>query len=276
LRNFYGTLSLNNQVAIVPRNTFDTLFDVGVSPTLHWKGVRFALNPGIEFTIRRDTRSPVQLDQNLLREYLYLQTSPIAQWIAIRGFAIREAGPFTLQNLNSRDLAADLEFKVGRPWGHTFMITGYYVRDLLFKPQPSEYFTTSAWGGLERQFGDKVDVTVLARYMRSWRVQGTAFAIAQILVPGVRVEVKPKEHWTVSAAVDFTHGEGFNLYNNYQTGFLVSYVKPLRRNISDGGGRLGVDYPLSISAGIEQQSFFNYNGIGQTSFFRPVIKVSLF
>ncbi len=66
------------------------------------------------------------------------------------------------------------------------------------------------------------------------------------------------------------------MYNNYQTGFLVSYVKPLRRIVSDGGEALGVDYPLSFSLGMQQQSFYNYNGAGRSSFFRPVIKISLF
>src|SRR5262249_4357520 len=124
LRNFHGDLSLTNEVGIIPRNTFDTLFNVGVMPVVRWGNAHFALNPGIEYTIRRDTISPLQLDQNLLREYLYLQTSPLFQWITIQGFAIREAGPYTLQPLRSRDLAANLEFRVGRPWGHNFLVTG--------------------------------------------------------------------------------------------------------------------------------------------------------
>jgi len=276
VRNFHGDLSLTNEVGIIPRNTFDTLFNVGVKPTLRLGSARFALNPGIEFTIRRDTISPVQLDQNLLREYLYLQTSPLFQWLAVQGYAIREAGPYTLQPLRSRDLAADLEFRAGRPWGRTFLITGYYVRDLLYHPQPAEFFSTSAWGGIERRFGEKTTVTVLAKYLRAWRVQDVTFTTGQILVPGARVEVKPWERWTFSASFDLSHGEGFQLYNNYQTGFLVSYVKPLRRIISDKHEALGVDYPLSFSFGMQQQSFYNYNGAAKSSFFRPIIKISLF
>ena len=41
---------------------------------------------------------------------------------------------FHLQNLNSRDLGASLEFEVGRPWGNNALITGYSVRDLLVPP----------------------------------------------------------------------------------------------------------------------------------------------
>jgi len=276
LRNFNGTISLPSQIAIVRRNTFDTFFNAGITPVLRLGSARFVLNPGLEFTIRRDMDSPVQMNQNLFRQYLYLNSSPLFQWITIRGTAIHEADPFTETNQTSRDLAAAIEFEVGRPWGHTSMITGYYVRDLLFSPVPREFFTTSTWAGLQHKWGDTVSVTALAKYIRSWRVQSTEFATAQILVPGVRVEVKPAPRWTVDAAVDFTHGEGFNLYNNVQTGVLVSYVKPLRRRVSDGTGAIPVDYPLRFSAGIQQQTFYNYTGIGNTSSFRPVIRISLF
>ena len=119
-------------------------------------------------------------------------------------------------------------------------------------------------------------VTGVARYIRSWRVQDLTFATAQIMVPGARVEYKVNERWSVDAAFDFTRGQGFHNYDNVQTGFLVSYVKPLRRTVSDGMGAVAVDYPLRISAGIQQQSFYNFSGPGQTTSLRPVIKVSIF
>ena len=119
-------------------------------------------------------------------------------------------------------------------------------------------------------------VAALAKYIRSWRVQSTSFATAQILVPGVRVQVRPAPRWSVEGNLDWTRGQGFDLYNNEQSGFLVSYVRPLRRSISDGTGSIAVDYPLRFSAGLQQQTFFNYSGIGKTNSFRPVIQVSLF
>src|SRR5262249_46895465 len=115
--------------------------------------------------------SPLQLDQNLLREYLYLQTSPLFQWITIQGFAIREAGPYTLQPLRSRDLAANLQFRVERPCGHNFLLTGYYARDILYHPQPIEFFKTAAWYGVEHLFGQKATPTFVAVYLASTRMQ---------------------------------------------------------------------------------------------------------
>jgi len=276
IRNFIGTISIPTEIAIVHRNTWDTLFDVGTRYVWHAGGTHVVLTPGIEFTIRRDTDSPVQMDQNLFRQYLYLETSPLKQWLKLRASGIHEAGPFTLQNLHSRDLAATVEFEVGRPWGRTFFITGYYVRDLLFRPAIREYFTTSTWAGLEHKFGEKLIVTGLAKYIRSWRVQDLTFATAQIMVPGAGVEYKVNERWSVDAAFDFTRGQGFHNYDNVQTGFLVSYVKPLRRTVSDGMGAVAVDYPLRISGGLQQQSFYNFSGPGSTTSLRPVIKVSIF
>jgi tetratricopeptide (TPR) repeat protein len=276
LQNYNGSFSLPNEPAIIQRNTFDTIFNFGTTPVFRMGNTHIVLNPGIQFDIRRDTESPVQMDQNLFRGYLYLSTSPLFHWLTLRASGIYEAGPFTEQDLHSRELVGTVEFNVGRPWGHNSFITGYYVRDLLFRPAIREFFSTSTWGGLQHTFGDTWSLTVLATYIRSWRVQDNEFAIAQILVPGVRLQYQLKKRWTLDAAFYYTHGEGFNIYNNVQTGFLISYMKPLRRRYNDGAGEVAVDYPLSFSFGLQQQSFYNFPGSTGTFQLRPVIKVSFF
>ena len=275
-RNFRGTISIPSELAIVNRNTYDTIFDVGTSPVLRLGNVKFVFTPGIAFTLRRDTQSPIQMNQDLFRQYLYINSSPLFNWISIHAGGVHETGPFTEQNLHSRDLGASLEFEVGRPWGNNALITGYSVRDLLFRPTVAEFFTTSTWAGLEHKFGRNLTVTGLGKYIRSWRVEGFNFAKAQILVPGARVQYKPREHWTVDASVDFTRGEGFHLYDNVQSGFMVSYIRPIRRTIDDGGAPLSVSYPLRISVGMQQQSFYNFTGTGSTAAFHPVIQISIF
>jgi tetratricopeptide (TPR) repeat protein len=274
--NYNGSFSLPNQPAIINRNTFDTLFNFGTTPVVQWGNTHFVFNPGIQFDIRRDTQSPVQLNQNLFRTYLYMNTSPLFQWITLRGFGIYEAGPFTEQNLHSRELVGRLEFEVGRPWGHNSFITGYYVRDLLFRPTVREFFSTSTWGGLEHKFGDTWSLTGLATYIRSWRVQDNEFAIAQVLVPGVRFEYKFNKRWSMDAAFYYTHGEGFDLYNNVQSGFVISYMKPMRRSYNDGSGEISVEYPLRFSFGLQQQTFYNFPGSTGTFALRPVLSVSFF
>ena len=275
-RNYKGTISIPSQLQIIHRNTYDTVFNVGTTtPVLRLGSSRIVLDPGIEFTLRRDSESPFQMNQQLFRQFLYLSTSPFFNWITVRGSAIHESGPFTEQNLHSRDLAATIEFEVGRPWGHNSLITGYSVRDLLFRPAIREFFTTATWVGVEHKFGQKAALTGLAKYIRSWRVEDLSFATAQILVPGARFEYKPNDRWSVDGSMDLTRGEGFHLYDNVQSGFLISYMRPLRRSMNDGSG-LTVDYPLRFSVGLQQQSFYSFTGVGSTSSFRPVIRISIF
>ncbi len=276
VNNYVGTTLFPNQLLPVHRNTFDTILNVGTTLVQRLGNSHIVFVPGIQFTIRRDTRSPIDLNQNLLREYLYLSTSPFFNWLTVRGSAIHEAGPFTLQNQNSRDVGASLEFEVGRPWGHNSLVTGYSVRDLLFRPTPREFFTTDTWVGMEHKFGEKLAVTVLGKYIRSWRVQDLTFATAQALIPGARVEYKRNERWSFEGSMDLTRGEGFHLYDNVQSGFLISYVKPLRRSMNDVNGSLNVDYPLRFSVGVQQQTFYGYTGTGGTSSFRPVARISIF
>jgi tetratricopeptide (TPR) repeat protein len=275
-RNIRGTTSIPSQSLILKHNTYDTIFNVGVEPVLRLGNARFILNPGIEFTIRRDTESPVNFNQQLFRQFLYMSSSPLFNWLTVRGSVVHEAGPFSNQNLHSRDLGSSIEFEVGRPWGHTALITGYSARDLLFRPLIREYFSTATWAGLEHKFGERFTLTGLGRFVRSWRVQDLSFTTAQIMVPGARFEFRPNDRWVVDGAFDFSRGQGFHLYDNFQSGFLISYMKPIRRSFDDGTGGVMADYPLRISFGIQQQSFFSFTGSGSTSSYRPVIKVSLF
>jgi hypothetical protein len=96
------------------------------------------------------------------------------------------------------------------------------------------------------------------------------------MIPGVRLEIKPNDRWSIDGAFDFTRGEGLHLYDNFQSGLLVTYMRPIRRTMDDGAGGILVDYPLRISAGLQQQSFFSFTGPGNTSSYRPVVRISLF
>ncbi len=120
-----GLLLYPSTGVVQDRNTYDTIFNGGISPILHLGSNSITFNGGLQFTIRRDTISPVYMNQNLFRQFLYLSTSSFYNWISITGSAIHETGPFTEQDLHSRDVAANIEFTVGRPWGNTSLIAGY-------------------------------------------------------------------------------------------------------------------------------------------------------
>jgi hypothetical protein len=275
-RNARGEVSFPNELLIQYRNTYDTIFNSGINPTFHFLGSTVSLNPGVQFTIRRDSASPLEMNQNLFRQYLYLYTSPFGNWVSVNGSLIREAGPFTEMDLHSRDAAASIEFQVGRPWAKTALLTGYQVRDILFRPLIREYYATDSYVGVQRKFGSSWTAAVLAEYLRAWRVQDTDYAIAEALRPGFRLQYKPLvSHWSVQAEGTWSKGEGFSAYNNISNLVMVTYTKGLQRPMQDGIGEVPVTYPLRISFGIQQQSFYDFNGRNRNTFL-PIIHFNVF
>jgi hypothetical protein len=229
----------------------------------------------MQFTVRRDTISPTFMSQNLFRQFVYLSTNSFFNWVSITGSAVHEAGPFVDNDLNSRDLSGNIEFTVGRPWGSTSLITGYSVRDLLFHPITEEYFNTSTYGGLQHKFGKRLTVAALAEDLRSWRVQGTQYAIAQALLPGARFDLHATSRWSVQGSFVLSRGSGYHAYDNAQSELVVSYVRPLRSTLKDGSGEVPVSYPMRFSLGVQQQTFYDFPGSSKTTLL-PVVHFTLF
>jgi tetratricopeptide (TPR) repeat protein len=275
LRNATGQESIPNAALILPVDTWDESFNVAINPVLHFGRNTVVFNTGVQFTIQRDKDSPVEINQNLVREFAYFTTNSFFNWLAVNGSIYHESGPFTEQTLNSRDVGASVQFTVGRPWSKTAMVTGYAVRDLTFTPLPREFYTTSTYAGLSRKFGEKTKITVIGEYIRSWRTQDTIGVTAQALRPAAQFEYRPNPYWSVEADGAYSRGEGFHDYDNVQNGIYISYTKPLRRTWNDGTGEVPVDYPIKFSVGFEQQDFMNFTGHAQT-IFRPVFRLSLF
>ena len=274
-RNASGTISIPSQLLIQKRNTLDTIFNFAVSPVLRMGNLRFTVTPGLQFTLRRDTLDPFDMNQNLFRQSLYVASSPIGNWLSFSGNVIREAGPFTQQNLHSRDFSAAIDFRVGRPWSKTAFLTGYTGRDLLFRPSIHEYFTTSTYAGVEHRFGENLHVSAVGEYLRSWRVEGAQFAIAQALRPNFGLDVKLKRQWSVSANGTWSRGEGFHSYDNVTSRFLVSYMRETQAVRRDGVESASVSYPMRFSFGLEQQTFYDFPGHTRTAVV-PVLRFTLF
>jgi len=257
------------------RNTYDTILNGGISPILHLGTNSITFNGGLQFTVRRDTISPTFMSQNLFRQFLYVSTNSFFNWVSVTGSAVREAGPFTDQSLRSRDLSANVEFTVGRPWGNTALITGYSARDLLFRPLVEEYFNTSVYAGLQRKFGSRITAAILAEDLRSWQVQDTHYAIAQALLPGARFEIRATPRWSVQGSFLLSRGAGYHAYDNAQSELLVSYTRPLHGSLREGGGEVPVAYPMRFSFGVQQQTFYNFPGTSRTTVL-PVVHFTLF
>jgi hypothetical protein len=273
VRNANGTLSFPSELVIQHRNTFDTTFNTGINPVLHLGSARIVFNPGLQFTVRRDTSAPVAMDQNLFRQFVYMSSSSFFNWISVQGSFMHEAGPFTNMPLHSRELRGTLGFTVGHPWGRTSLFTEYSGDDLLFRPRVIEYYETGTRVGIQHKFGEKLTLGILGDYLRAWRVQGSQFALAQAMRPGFRFQYRHSAHWSADGEFAYSRGQGMHFYDNVQSRFLVSYVKPVRQMLNAASGDVPVAYPFRISFGIQQQEFYNFS---HGSTIVPVVQVSLF
>jgi predicted Zn-dependent protease len=270
-----GRLLFPSEGVVQDRNTYDTIVNGGMAPVLHLGTNAITFNGGLQFTIRRDTISPTYMNQNLFRQFLYISTTSFFNWLSVTGSAVHETGPFTEQDLRSRDVSANVEFTVGRPWGNTSLITGYSVRDLLFRPAIQEYFNTSSYVGLQHKFGRRLTAAILAEDLRSWRVQNTQYAIAQALLPGGRFDFRATPRWSVQGSFILSQGKGYHNYDNAQSEFLVSYVRPIHGSLKDGIGEVPVAFPMRFSFGVQQQTFYDFPGSSRTTVL-PIVHFTLF
>ena len=274
-RNARGQISLPSEGTIVNRDTTDYSFNFGLNPTIHLGTNVLTFNTGIQETVRRDSLSPVDMNQNLFRQFLYMSTSSFFNMVSVSGYAIRESGPFTESSQHSRELAGALNFRVGRPWGKTALVTGWGARDDRFSPVISEDYYTSAYLGIERRVSERINFTVVAEDLRAWRVKGYSYAIAQALRPAGSVQFAPTRNWSVQVSAAYSRNMGFHFYDAVQSGFAISYAMPVHRSFKDAGREVELRYPIRFSAGMQQETFFNFTG-GQNQQFRPYLRITLF
>jgi tetratricopeptide (TPR) repeat protein len=263
-RNAQGSFSFPSELLIQNRNTFDTTFNISAAPIVQLGPVKLSIMPGLQYTIRRDTLVPVAMDQNLFRQFLYVASSPIGNWLSISGNLIREAGPFTDQNLHSRQLSGALDFRVGRPWGKTALLTGYSGVDLLFGPAIQEYYQTISYAGVQRRFGSRIRASAVAEFLRAWRVEGDEYAIAQTLRPRFTLDDEVNEHWMFSASGAWSSGRGFHAYDNVASSIMLSYTRERGWGRNLGADTAEIAHPLRFSFGLAQQSFYDFPGQGHT------------
>ena len=263
-RNAQGTFSFPSELLIQDRNTFDTIFNISAAPVVQLGGVKLSVIPGLQYTIRRDTLVPVDMDQNLFRQFLYVASSPIGNLLSFSGNVIREAGPFTDQDLHSRQLSGVIDFRVGRPWGKTALLTGYSAVDLLFGPSIHEYYQTISYAGLQRRLGSRIRASAVAEFLRAWRVEGDQYAIAQTLRPRFTLDDEINAHWKFSASGAWSSGRGFHAYDNVTSSFMLSYTRERGWGRNLGAETAAIAHPLRFSFGLAQQSFYDFPGQGHT------------
>lgn len=275
VRNAEGQISVPSTNSIVNRNTTDYTLNFGLNPTLSLGNNVFTFNSGVQGTFRRDTESPVEMNQNLFRVFTYLSTNSLLNTVSISGFVVREGGPFTESNLHSRSLTGALDFRVGAPWGKTALITGWGANDQQFSPVRFEDYFTSSYLGLERRFADRLKVRGEVEDLRAWRAVSTRSGIAQSLRPAGTVDFRPSRNWALQASMAYSSNRTFHVYDAVQSGLSISYARPFRRRFRDESGDVTLQYPVRFSAGFQQDTFFNFTG-GRAEQLRPYFRITLF
>lgn len=275
VRNSQGEILVPSTNTIVNRNTTDYTLNYGVNPTIKLGRNTLTFDSGIQATIRRDSESPVQMDQNLFRVFTYVSTSSFFNVLSVSGYVIRESGPFTESNLHSAVLTGAVDFRVGAPWGKTALVTGWGANHEKFSPVSYEDYLTSSYVGLERKFSKRLTIRAVVEDLRAWRIVGTNSGIAQNLRPAGTIDYIPKRNWNVEVSSAYSNNRGFHVYDAVQTGFSVSYAKPIRHKFDDNSGDVVLQYPIQFSAGMQQETFFNFPG-GQSQQLRPFIRITIF
>ena len=275
VRNMRGQISVPATNSIVNRDTTDYTINFGLNPTLNLGANVITFSGGIQTTIRRDSVAPVQMNQNLIRTFIYMNTSSFFNAISASGYLIRESGPFTETNEHSRGLTGAIDFRVGAPWGKTALLTGWGANDQLFTPVNFEDFYTSSYIGLEHRFSERLLLRGMIEDVRAWRVVGGASAIAQNVRPAFSVDFTPRRNWDFQASTAFSSVRSYHVYDATQNGFSISYARPFKRKFHDDSGAIMLQYPIRFSAGFQEETFFNFSG-GQNQQYRPFVQISIF
>jgi tetratricopeptide (TPR) repeat protein len=281
---------------IVNRDTTDYTMNFGLNPTLRVGTNVLTFNSGIQGTIRRDSISPQQMDQNLFRVFTYVTTSTFFNAVSADGYVIRETGPFTELPISERSLIGAIDFRVGAPWGKTALVTGWGSNDQQFTEQyaagvagNTENYYTSSYIGLTRRITPRLNIEVIGEDIRAWRtvpyfVPASATApsslivhsgIAQALRPAGTIDFSPARHWDIQASTAYENTRSFHVYDMTQNGFSVSYTRPLGRTFNDESGEVHLQYPIRFSAGIQEETFPNFT-YGKNQEFRPYVSINVF
>jgi tetratricopeptide (TPR) repeat protein len=281
VRNARGVISVPATSSIVHRDTTDYVLNFGLDPTVHLGSNVVTFNSGIQGTIRRDSLTPVQLNQNLFRAFTYVTTSSFFNAISADGFFAVQVGPFTETPIYERDLTGAVNFHVGAPWGRTALVTGWGANDQLFTSQPlgnRENYYTSSYIGLTHRFSTHLNAEAIVEDLRAWRVVPFSplhSAISQALRPAATVNYSPTRRWNIQASTSFESTRGFHVYDMTQNGFSFSYTRPLGRTFNDTTGKVHLKYPIRISGGLREETFPNFTH-GQNQQFRPYASITIF
>jgi len=281
VRNAQGTISVPATGSVVHRNTTDYALNFALDPTVHLGSDVVTFNSGIQGTLRRDTQSPVEMNQNLFRVFTYGTTSSFFNAVSANGFISAEFGPFTETPIDERMVTGAINFRVGTPWGKNALVTGWGATNQMFNSSSlgnSRNFNTSSYIGLSRTFSPKLSAEAIVEDIRAFRIEPYSpihSAISQGLRPAATVHYSPTKRWDFQASSSYESTRGFHVYDMTENAFTVSYVRPLDRMFNEGTGEMHLKYPIRFSAGVRQEGFINF-GQGSNEKLVPYFSLTIF
>ncbi len=298
IRNARGTISVPQAPTIagriVQRSTTDYALNFGLDPTLHLGNNAITFNSGVQGTFRRDSLSPVELNQNLFRAFTYFTTTSFLDAVSADGFFSAEFGSFTELPLKGKYLIGAINFRVGAPWSKTALVTGWGINDQRFTTQQprrignSEDYFTSSYIGLTRRFSTRLSAEAIVEDIRAYRIAAPfavnnvipagapeQSAISQGLRPAGTIDFTPTPHWDIQAFASYESTRGFHAYDLIQDGIALSYTRPFDRTFNDITGKVRLRYPIRLSGGIREETFPNFSG-GNSTQFRPYVSLTIF
>lgn len=281
IRNAQGTISVPATGSVVKRNTTDYSLNFGLDPTVHLGNNVITFNSGVQGTLRRDTQSPVEMNQNLFRVFTYMTTSSFFNAVSVNGYISADTGPFTDIPISEKMLNGAINFRVGLPWGKTALVTGWGATNQKFASTrfgDSQNFVTSSYIGLSRQFTQRLRAEAILEDIRSWRVEPYSpihSAIAQAIRPAAVIHYSPTRYLDIQATSSYEDTRGFHVYDMTTNSFTVSYERELGRTFNERTGKVHLRYPLRITAGVRQQGFVNF-GSGDSQKLVPFVSVTVF
>ena len=281
VRNAQGTISVPATGSVVNRNTTDFALNFGLDPTVHLGNNVVTFNSGVQGTLRRDTQSPVQMNQNLFRVFTYATTSSFFNAVSANGFISAEVGPFTEIPISERMLTGEINFRVGTPWGKTALVTGWGSTNQRFnstKLGNSKNFTTSSYIGLSQRFSTRLSAEAIFEDIRSWRIEPYSpihSAISQAIRPAAVIDFAPTKYLDIQVTSSYEDTRSFHVYDMTQNSFTVSYERRLDRTFNERTGKVHLRYPIRISAGVRQEGFVNFSS-GNSEKLLPFFSLTIF
>jgi tetratricopeptide (TPR) repeat protein len=281
IRNAQGQISVPATNSIVNRDTTDYVFNFSLDPSVHLGSNLVTFSSGIQGTIRRDSLSPVQMNQNLFRVFTYFSTTSFLNAVSADGYVTYEFGSFTETPIYGNSFTTAINFRVGAPWGRTAMITGWGLNDQKFPSQQlgySEDYFTSSHIGLTHRFSTHLNAQAIMEDLRAWRMVPFSplhSAISQAIRPAATIDYSPTLNWDFQVTSSYESTRSFHVYDVLQNGFSLSYTRPVDHTFNDGTRKIHLKYPIRISAGMQEETFFNFTH-GENQKFLPYVSITLF